>query len=54
MNGVVPRSALKETLVRLIALIRQPAPSAEIVPLPKAASSLSHGSRELQGEPGRE
>jgi acetyl-CoA carboxylase carboxyl transferase subunit beta len=54
IDMVVPRSALKETLVRLIALIRQPAPSAEIVPLPKAASSLSHGSRELQGEPGRE
>ena len=54
VDMVVPRGALKETLVRLIALIRQPAPSAEIVPLPKPVSTFSHGSREFQGDAGRE
>ena len=42
--------AVKDTLVRLISLIRQPAPSAEIVPLPKLSPVLAHGPREVQGE----
>jgi acetyl-CoA carboxylase carboxyl transferase subunit beta len=50
IDMVVPRSELKDTLVRLISLIRQPAPSAEIVPLPKLSPVLAHGPREVQGE----
>ncbi len=53
IDMVVPRSELKETLVRLIGLIRHPAPSAEIVPLPKLATLPGHGPREPQGEAGR-
>jgi acetyl-CoA carboxylase carboxyl transferase subunit beta len=50
IDMVVPRGQLKETLVRLISLIRQPAPSAEIVPLPKLSPALIHAQREVQGE----
>jgi acetyl-CoA carboxylase carboxyl transferase subunit beta len=53
VDMVVPRSELKATLVRLISLIRQPAPSAEIVPLPKLSPALVHGQREVQGEAGQ-
>ncbi len=53
IDMVVPRSELKQTLVRLIGLIRQPTASAEIVPLPKISSALVHGQRESQGEAGR-
>ncbi|HXV24544.1 MAG TPA: acetyl-CoA carboxylase, carboxyltransferase subunit beta [Alphaproteobacteria bacterium] len=53
IDMVVPRSELKQTLVRLIGLIRQPAASAEVVPLPRISPALVHGQRESQGEAGR-
>lgn len=53
VDMVVPRSELRQTLIRLIALIRQPAPAAAIVPLPKPSPTPFHAQREPQGEPGR-
>ena len=53
VDMVVPRGELRQTLIRLIALIRQPMPPAEIVPPSKSSPALVHAQREPQGEPGR-
>ena len=52
VDMVVPRAELRATLIRLIALIRHPAPSAEIVQLPKPLHAPAHVQREPQGEAG--
>jgi acetyl-CoA carboxylase carboxyl transferase subunit beta len=52
IDMVVPRSELRQTLTRLITLIRQPGTTAEVVPLPKPAPALLHAQREPQDEPG--
>ena len=49
VDMVAPRSELRQTLIRLIALIRQPTPSAEVVPLTKPSPALVHAQREPQG-----
>jgi acetyl-CoA carboxylase carboxyl transferase subunit beta len=53
IDMVVPRSELRQTLTRLITLIRQPGPSAEIVPPAKPSPALLHAQRESPAEPGR-
>jgi acetyl-CoA carboxylase carboxyl transferase subunit beta len=53
IDMVVPRSELRQTLTRLITLIRQPGPSAEIVPLAKPSPAPFHAQRESPAEPGR-
>ncbi len=53
VDMVVPRGELRQALIRLTSLIRQPAPQAEIVPLPKSLPATVHAQREPQGEPGR-
>jgi acetyl-CoA carboxylase carboxyl transferase subunit beta len=51
VDMVVPRRQLRDTLIRLIDLLRNPAPSAEVVPLPTAdgATTAETGER-LAGE----
>jgi acetyl-CoA carboxylase carboxyl transferase subunit beta len=45
---VVPRSALRDTLVRIIDLLRHPTPPAEVVNLPMVPSGESYGQQQLQ------
>jgi acetyl-CoA carboxylase carboxyl transferase subunit beta len=51
VDMVVPRRQLRDTLIRLIDLLRNPAPSAEVVPLPTGdgATTAETGER-LAGE----
>ena len=48
--SVVPRRELKATLVRLLSLLCNPKPAAELMALPQAPSADSHGQPRLPGD----
>jgi len=50
IDMVVPRRELKATLVRLLSLLRNPKPAAELVTLPPAPSADAHGQPRLPGD----
>ncbi|MFQ5773731.1 MAG: acetyl-CoA carboxylase, carboxyltransferase subunit beta [Kiloniellaceae bacterium] len=51
IDMVVHRHELRDTLIRLLRLLRDKAPAAEVVPLPQAETSATHGHSEHSREP---
>ncbi|MFQ6016917.1 MAG: acetyl-CoA carboxylase, carboxyltransferase subunit beta [Kiloniellaceae bacterium] len=51
VDMVVHRSELRETIIRLLRLLREPAPAAEVVAMPQAKPAASHGTPDSSGQP---